>query len=282
MGIIDKGSKWVRKSETRFAVTLLALIPLYMALFGLVSVILVDSARNQIALLSIFMSSFFSVLLIGVYVEMADAQSKQTEETSRQADLQEDVLEFQEQQADLQNQVLNLQERQTEIMDQQTELMEAQSAARIQFEGIRKVEHDDIFIQLSNIGESAAENLQLITELEFESERFESGMANLPLHRVVEENENRPTFLEAGERHAMFTAHVPVQLMDTETGHSSLREFWSTMGELYNEGVEQCEVSLYLLGGDLVDEATAQQIWSEEIEIEEEMDFEDAYGQHYI
>jgi len=167
-------------------------------------------------------------------------------------------------------------------MDRQTQLMEAQTAARIQFEGIQKVENDDIYIQLSNIGKSAAEGLTLVTELEFESERFDTERGHLPLHRVEEENENRPTFLEAGERHAVFTAHVPVQLVDTEIDHSSRREFWTTMGELHNEGVEQCEVTLYLLGGDLVDEATAQQIWSGKIRIEEEMDFEHAYRQHYI
>lgn len=277
-----KAADWIREDSTRTAVALLTFYILYTYGFWSFSSLFTENAQNRISLTNFLMSSLLTLILIAVYLEMAESQREQAEGASKQAALQEDVVDLQRRQLSQQERVLEIQENQTEIIDRQTELMEAQSAARIQFEGIKKVEGDDVYIQLSNIGESAAEDLKLVTEFEFESDRYDAELGHWPLHRDEKENENRPNFLESGERHAMFTAHVPVQLMDTKTGSASLREFWTTMSQLHEDGVEECEVTLYLLGGDLVDEASAQQIWHETVKVKEEMDFEDAYRQHYI
>lgn len=76
MGTLDRISDWILETDTRAAFVLLSTVLLLLGIGWIGAGEIADTTSNRISLLSVFMNSLLTLLLISAYLEMVGAQEE--------------------------------------------------------------------------------------------------------------------------------------------------------------------------------------------------------------
>ena len=166
--------------------------------------------------------------------------------------------------------VQQTQKKQAETLSKQEDLMAAEYQAAVFAEGYG-ADDDQLNVRISNFGKGVASELDLVTDLEFDSDQFEKQLLTSPLRKRDPDDNIRINAIPSGAENEEFSALSVIRLKNHSGDYEELK-FSTAMEELSatDSDVESIEVSLYLTANDLTNDPVTRLLYNKkEVEPEE-------------
>lgn len=138
----------------------------------------------------------------------------------------------------------NIQDEQTDIQDNQRRLMEANHEPAIDICGVSRPGDNKVGVEISNLGNGVAQDLQIRTEVSTTSTRFEGKLGYYDLELVDEEADRGGSIIQPDEECLMYAGRVVVGVYDNVEGSDLSMAIDGFLSELRASNADDSETNI--------------------------------------
>lgn len=140
----------------------------------------------------------------------------------------------------------NLQNDQTQIQNNQLRWMEADHEPAIAICSLKRQERGKILVRISNLGKGIAQNIQIRTSIDVESDQFQGLTGSFDLVLVDDEVDRQGSLLQPGEECLEFRGSVVVRAYDYKESAEIDYGIDSFLSELWGKDTKiSIDIDLY-------------------------------------